>query len=94
MDFTAAWAGLTKSYQRENEVVEAAVSLPAVGQGDAVVVLSGEPALEGGVGGPQARTHPVDSMLKHYYFETSLSPSIEVGTCYLWLGDVLRSLIS
>ena len=82
------------SYQRENKVVEAAVSLPADGQGDIVIILSGEPPLEGGVGGPQARTRPVDSMLKHFYFETSLSPSIEVHACYLWLGDVLRSVMS
>ena len=57
--------GLT-SYQRENEVVEATGSIPAVGRRDAVVVLSGDPPLEGGVGGPQARVLPVDSTLKPF----------------------------
>ena len=82
--------GLTiTSYQREHKVVEATVSLPAIGQADAVVVLSGEPALEGCVGGPLARIHPVDGMVKHFYFETSLSPSIEVCTCYM-VGGCLK----
>ena len=62
--------GLRMTYQRENKVVEAAVSLPADGQGDIVIILSGEPPLEGGVGGPQARAHPVDNMLKHFYLTT------------------------
>ena len=83
--------GLTMtSYQRENEVVEAAVTFPAVGQGDAVVVLGGEPPLEGSVGGPQARVIPVNSMLKHFYLDTSIPPSMEVCTFHLWLGDGLR----
>ena len=75
------------SYQRENEVVEAAVTVPAVGQGDAVVVLSGEPPLEGGVGGPKARVLPVNSTLKDFYFDTSLPPSMKVYTFHLWLVD-------